>query len=55
VPDGTIVFDDRGLVADLVQLRPIVEDPDRELLLELPGALLELVAHSPPEPDLETV
>ncbi len=43
----------RRLVADLVQLRPIVEDPGRELVLELPGEPLELVGYSPPEPDPE--
>jgi hypothetical protein len=43
----------RRVVADLVQLRPIVEDPDRELYLELPGEPLELVGYSPPEPDPE--
>lgn len=43
----------RRLVADLVQLRPIVEDPDRELWLELPGEPLELVSRSAPEPDPE--
>ncbi|RDI75171.1 hypothetical protein Gocc_0969 [Gaiella occulta] len=43
----------RTLVAHLVQLRPILEDPDRELFLELPDEPLELVAYSPPEPDPE--
>jgi hypothetical protein len=43
----------RRLVSDLVQLRPILEDPARELLLELPGEPLEVVAYSPPEPDPE--
>lgn len=43
----------RALVAQLVQLRPILEDPDRELFLELPDEPLELVAYSPPEPDPE--
>jgi hypothetical protein len=43
----------RRLVSDLVQLRPILEDPARELFLELPGEPLELVAYSPPEPDPE--
>jgi len=36
-----------------VQLRPILEDPERELFLELPDEPLELVAYSPPEPDPE--
>src|SRR5712691_9265584 len=43
----------RRLVSDLVQLRPILEDPARELFLELVGESLELVAYSPPEPDPE--
>jgi hypothetical protein len=43
----------RTLVATLVQLRPILEDPERELFLELPGEPLELVAYSAPEPDPE--
>jgi len=41
----------RALVAGLVQLRPILEDPSRELYLELPGAPLELVTYPEPEPD----
>jgi hypothetical protein len=41
------------LVSDLVQLRPILEDPTRNLFLELPGEPLQLVAYSPPEPDPE--
>jgi len=41
----------RTLVANLVQLRPILEDPNRELYLELPGEPLELVSYSPPDPD----
>jgi len=43
----------RTLVANLVQLRPLLEDPERELFLELPEDPLELVAYSPPEPDPE--
>ncbi len=43
----------RRLVADLVQLRPILEDDSRELLLELPGEPLQLVRYTPPEPDPE--
>jgi hypothetical protein len=43
----------RRLVADLVQLRPILEDESRELLLELPGEPLQLVRYTPPEPDPE--
>jgi len=41
----------RRLVSDLVQLRPILEDPARELLLDLPGEPLQLVRYAPPEPD----
>ena len=41
----------RTLVANLVQLRPILEDPGRELYLELPGEPLALVSYSPPDPD----
>ncbi len=48
-PNGRL----RTLVAHLVQLRPILEDPERELFLELPGEPLELVSYSPPEPDPE--
>jgi hypothetical protein len=43
----------RRLIADLVQLRPILEDESRELLLELPGEPLQLVRYTPPEPDPE--
>jgi hypothetical protein len=43
----------RRLIADLVQLRPILEDDSRELLLELPGEPLQLVRYTPPEPDPE--
>jgi hypothetical protein len=43
----------RKLVTDLVQLRPILEDESRELLLELPGEPLQLVRYAPPEPDPE--
>ncbi len=41
----------RRLVAELVQLRPILEDPSRELSLELPGEPIETVTWSPPESD----
>jgi hypothetical protein len=41
------------LVSDLVQLRPILEDDSRELLLELPGEPLQLIRYTPPEPDPE--
>ena len=40
----------RRLVSDLVQLRPILEDDSRELLLELPGEPLQLIRYTPPEP-----
>jgi len=43
----------RTLVAHLVQLRPILEDPERELFLELPDEPLALVSYSPPEADSE--
>jgi hypothetical protein len=43
----------RRLVADLVQLRPILEDARRELLLDLPGEPLQLIRYAPPEPDPE--
>lgn len=41
----------RTLVAQLVQLRPVLEDPARELWLELPGQPLQLVTYPAPEPD----
>jgi hypothetical protein len=43
----------RRLVSDLVQLRPILEDESRELLLELPDEPLQLVRYTPPEADPE--
>jgi hypothetical protein len=43
----------RRLVSDLVQLRPILEDESRELLLELLGEPLQLIRYTPPEPDPE--
>jgi hypothetical protein len=43
----------RRLVSDLVQLRPILEDDRRELVLDLPGTPLEVVRHISPEPDPE--
>ena len=43
----------RRHVADLVQLRPILEDESREILLDLPGEPLQLVHYTPPEPDPE--
>ena len=43
----------RALVSQLVQLRPILEDPARALYLEQPGRTLELVTYPAPEPDRE--
>ena len=43
----------RTLVAQLVQLRPVLEDPARELWLSLPGEPVELVTYPQPEPDPE--
>jgi hypothetical protein len=41
----------RTLVAQLVQLRPVLEDPARELSLELPSGAVELARVPTPEPD----
>jgi hypothetical protein len=41
----------RSLVAQLVQLRPILEDPAREVWLELPGDPAHRVTYPSPEPD----
>lgn len=41
----------RTLVGQLVQLRPVLEDPMRELWLELPGEAAYLVSDPSPEPD----
>jgi len=43
----------RTLVAQLVQLRPVIEDPAREVLLELPSGVVERVAVPAPELDPE--
>lgn len=43
----------RSLVAQLVQLRPVLEDPARELSLELPSGAVEIVRLPAPEPDAE--
>ena len=43
----------RRLVGQLVQLRPVLEDPMRELWLELPGEPAQLVTLPAPEPDRE--
>jgi len=44
----------RSLVSQLIQLRPVLEDPGRELWLELPGELSAPVAFPHPEPCLES-
>ncbi|HEX2702049.1 MAG TPA: hypothetical protein VHM72_01275 [Solirubrobacteraceae bacterium] len=41
----------RTLVSQLVQLRPVLEDPERELWIELPSGQLEIVRFPAPEPD----
>jgi hypothetical protein len=43
----------RRLVGQLVQLRPVLEDPTRELWLELPGEPAHLVTLPAPEPHRE--
>ena len=43
----------RRLVSDLIQLRPVLEDERRELLLDLPGEPLQLVRFAAPELDPE--
>jgi len=43
----------RALVAQLVQLRPVLEDPARELWLELPSGAVEVVRPPAPESDPE--
>ena len=43
----------RTLVSQLVQLRPVLEDPARELWLELPSGTVEVVRAPAPEPDPE--
>ncbi len=43
----------RRLVGQLVQLRPVLEDPARQLWLELPGDAAQLVTLPAPEPDPE--
>jgi hypothetical protein len=43
----------RTLVAGLVQLRPILQDPARAVYLELEGQTPQLVSYSAPEPDPE--
>jgi hypothetical protein len=43
----------RALVSQLVQLRPVLEDPAREVYLEQPGQTAELISYPAPEPDPE--
>src|SRR5688500_12535448 len=43
----------RSLVAQLIQLRPVLEDPTRELRLELPSGAVEAVRPPAFEPDAE--
>ena len=43
----------RALVSQLVQLRPILEDPSRQLYLEQPGQTPALITYPAPEPDSE--
>ncbi|MBV9816944.1 MAG: hypothetical protein JOZ07_01180 [Solirubrobacterales bacterium] len=43
----------RTIVAGLVQLRPILRDPAREVVLELEGRTPELVTYAAPDPDPE--
>lgn len=43
----------RTLVSQLVQIRPVLEDPERELWLELPSGAVEIVRLPVPEPDPE--
>ncbi|MCA1678166.1 MAG: hypothetical protein LC777_04065, partial [Actinobacteria bacterium] len=43
----------RTLVCQLVQLRPLLQDPTRELLLGLPSGSVQLVRFPAPEPDPE--
>ena len=43
----------RTLVSQLVQLRPVLEDPARDIWLELPSGAVEVVRLPTPEPDPE--
>jgi hypothetical protein len=43
----------RTLVSQLVQLRPVLEDPARELWLELPSGTVEIMRAPAPAPDPE--
>lgn len=41
----------RSFVSQLVQIRPVLEDPERQLWLELPSGAVEVVRLAVPEPD----
>ena len=43
----------RALVSQLVQLRPVLEDPARSVYLEQPGQTPQLITYPAPEPDPE--
>jgi hypothetical protein len=43
----------RALISQLVQLRPILEDPARTIYLEQPGDTAQLITYPAPEPDPE--
>jgi hypothetical protein len=43
----------RTLVSQLVQLRPVLEDPARAVYLEQPGQTPQLITYPAPEPDSE--
>ncbi len=43
----------RALVSQLVQLRPILEDPSRTVYLEQPGQTGQVITYPAPEPDPE--
>ena len=43
----------RALISQLVQLRPILEDPARAVYLEQPGQTPQLITYPAPEPDPE--
>jgi hypothetical protein len=43
----------RTLLSQLVQLRPVLEDPSRALFLEQPGQTPQLITYPTPEPDPE--
>ncbi len=43
----------RALVSQLVQLRPVLEDPSRTVYLKQPGQTAQLITYPAPEPDPE--